>query len=90
MNWKLLKEMNDDEKEKFIDSLIVISDGSISQEIEKRIKSLAYSVFFGSKRMNILGIKVEDANELREQNKRPYISGKWKFIKNLKKVSDFI
>lgn len=82
-------KMNE-EQEKFINSIIVIEDGSISPEFEERIKRMAYSLFFGSKRMNLLGVKVEDANELREQNKRPHICGKWKFIKNFKKVTDFI
>jgi len=74
-----------EEQAKFIDSIIVIVDGSISPEFEERIKRMAYSRFFGSERMNLLGVKVEDANKLREQNKRPYICSKWKFIKKIKK-----
>lgn len=79
-----------DSKELFINSIIIFGDGAVSPEIEKNIRDLAYSVFFGSKRLNALGVKVEDASVIREQNKRPYVRGKWSFIKNLKKVNDFI
>lgn len=79
-----------DSKELFINSIIVFGDGSVSPEIEKSIKDLAYSVFFGSKRLNALGVKVEDASVMREQNKRPYVRGKRSFIKNLKRVNNFI
>ena len=42
-----------EEQAKFIDSIIVIEDGSIPSEIEERIKRMAYSIFYGSKRMNM-------------------------------------
>jgi len=79
-----------EEQEKFIDSIIVIEDGSLSPEFAERIKRLAYSIIFGSKKMNALGVKVEDASIFKEQNKRPCMAGRWRFIKNFKKVNDII
>lgn len=76
-----------DSKELFINSIIVFGDGSVPPEIEKHIKDLAYSAFFGSKRLNALGVKVEDASVIRGQNKRPYVRGKWSFIRNFLKKS---
>ena len=59
--------------------------GPFLLRLKKNIKDLTYSVFFGSKRLNTFGIKVEDASVIREQNKRPYVRGKWSFIKIFKK-----